>query len=153
MPASFFCCALPGKCRLHRPRCLRPRRQHHRSPANQYPERIRLSGIDCHEKGQAYGKRAKQAASALAYGKEVTLQTHGKDRHKRILGDVILPDGTNVNHALVKEGCCWWYRRYAPGDIVLEKQEREAREAKRGLWVDPHPVPPWEWRSDKTFGR
>ena len=41
---------------------------------NTYPERIRLSGIDCPEKGQAYGKRAKQAASELAHGTEVTLQ-------------------------------------------------------------------------------
>jgi micrococcal nuclease len=39
------------------------------------PERIRLSGIDCPEKGQAYGTRAKQAASALVLGKEVTVQT------------------------------------------------------------------------------
>jgi endonuclease YncB( thermonuclease family) len=28
----------------------------------------------------------------------------------------------------------------------LEGLETEAREAKKGLWVDPHPVPPWEWR-------
>jgi endonuclease YncB( thermonuclease family) len=40
-------------------------------------ERIRLNGIDCPEKGQAYGTRAKQAASELVFGKEVTLQTHG----------------------------------------------------------------------------
>ena len=78
---------------------------------NQRPERIRLSGIDCPEKGQAYGNNAKHAASALAIGKEVTLQTHGKDKYKRILGNVILPDGTNVNHALVKDGWCWWYRK------------------------------------------
>jgi len=32
---------------------------------NDRPERIRLSGIDCPEKGQACGKRAKQAASGL----------------------------------------------------------------------------------------
>ena len=38
-----------------------------------HPERIRLSGIHCPEKGQAFGKQAKQAASALAFGKEVTL--------------------------------------------------------------------------------
>lgn len=113
---------------------------------NQHPERIRLSGIDCPEKGQAYGKRAKQAASALAFGQEVSLQIHGKDRHKRILGDVILSDGTNVNHELVKEGWCWWYRKYAPGDTILEGLEKEARDAKKGLWADPQPVPPWQWR-------
>lgn len=34
----------------------------------------------------------------------------------------------------------------APGDNVLERLETEAREAGKGLWVDPAPVPPWEWR-------
>ena len=109
-------------------------------------EKVRLSGIDCPEKGQAYDKRAKQAASALVFGKEVTLQTHGKDNYGRTLGDVFLLDGTNVNHELVKQGWCWWYRKYAPGDMVLEGLETEAREAKRGLWAGPQPVPPWEWR-------
>jgi len=88
---------------------------------NQHPERIRLNGIDCPEKGQAYGQRAKHAASELVYGKEATLQTFGKDKYGRTIADVLLPDGTNVNHTLVKEGWCWWYRKYAPGDTVLDK--------------------------------
>ena len=50
-----------------------------------HPERIRLSGIDCSEKGQAFGKQAKHAASAVAFGKEVTLQTHGHDKYTRSL--------------------------------------------------------------------
>ena len=104
--------------------------------------RLRLGKLtDCPEKGQAYGKRAKQAASALVYGKIVTLQTHGKDKYGRTIGDVILPDGTNVNHMLVENGWCWWYRKYAPGDAVLEELEKSAREAQKGLWVDPQPVP------------
>jgi endonuclease YncB( thermonuclease family) len=111
-----------------------------------HAERIRLTGIDCPEKGQAYGKRAKQAASELVFGKEVTLQTHGKDKYGRTLADVLLSDGTNVNHQLVKEGWCWWYRKYAPGDTVLEGFEKDARGANTGLWADPQPVPPWEWR-------
>ena len=111
-----------------------------------HTERIRLSGIDCPEKGQAYGQNAKQATSALVFGKDVTLQTHGKDKYRRTIGEVLLPDGTNVNHTLVKEGWCWWYRKYAPGDATLERLETEAREAQRGLWADPQPVPPWEWR-------
>jgi endonuclease YncB( thermonuclease family) len=30
--------------------------------------------------------------------------------------------------------------------VVLEGIEAEEREARKGLWADPHPVPPWEWR-------
>ena len=111
-----------------------------------HTERIRLSGIDCPEKGQAYGTRAKHAASDLAFGKEVTVQTHGHDKYKRTLADVLLPDGTNVNQELVKQGWCWWYQKYAPRDTVLEGLETEAREAKKGLWADPQPVPPWGYR-------
>jgi endonuclease YncB( thermonuclease family) len=82
---------------------------------NQDPERIRLSGIDCPEKGQAYGKRAKQAASELVLGGEVILQTYGKDKYGRTIADVLLLDGTNVNHTLIEDDWCWWYRKYAPG--------------------------------------
>jgi endonuclease YncB( thermonuclease family) len=113
---------------------------------NNHPERIRLSGIDCPEKGQAYGNNAKQTASELAFGKQVTIQTHGHDKYKRTLADVLLPDGTNLNQELVKQGWWWWYRKYAPGDTVLEGLEKAAREARIGLWADPQPVPPWEWR-------
>ena len=116
---------------------------------NEHPERIRLSGIDCSEKGQAFGNRAKQAASALVFGRDVMLDTHGQDKYGRILADVMVRDGTNVNHELVKEGWCWWYRKYAPGDTILEGLESDAREGQRGLWADPHPVPPWEWRKRK----
>ena len=116
---------------------------------NQHPERIRLSGIDCPEKSQAYGQKAKQATSALVFGKEVTLQTFGKDKYGRTIADVLLPDGTIVNHSLVKDGWCWWYQKYAPRNTTLESLEGEAREAKRGLWADPYPVPPWEWRRRK----
>jgi endonuclease YncB( thermonuclease family) len=45
---------------------------------------------------------------------------------------------------LVKDGWCWWYRKYAPGDRVLEGLEHDAREGWKGLWADPQPVPPWE---------
>ena len=103
---------------------------------NTHPERVRLSGIDCPEKGQPYGKHAKQAASALVFVKDITIQTHGHDKYQRTLGDVILPEGMIVNHTLVKDGWGRWYWKCAPGDTVLEGLEREAREAKRGMWAD-----------------
>jgi len=109
-------------------------------------ERIRLHGLDCPEKGQPYGDDVKQAISALVFAMQVTVEPHGKDKHGRIMADVLLADGTNVNHALVKDGRCWWSRKSAPGDAELERLELEAREAKKGLWEDPEPIPPWEFR-------
>ena len=68
---------------------------------------------------------------------------------ERTNGDVIFPNGTNVNQELVKQGWCWWYRKYAPGNTVLERLETDEKEARKGLWADLHPVPPWEWRKKK----
>lgn len=62
------------------------------------------------------------------------------------LADVLLSDDTSVNQKLVRDGWCRWYRKYAPDDSVLEALETEAREANRGRWIDPRPIPPWEWR-------
>ena len=59
------------------------------------------------------------------------------------------PIGMNLNQELVKDDWCWWYRKYAPTDTVLEGLEKEARESKKGLWVGPTHVPPWEWRKRK----
>ena len=116
-------------------------------------QRIRLQGIDCPEKGQPYGNNAKQATSALVFALEVTLQIHGKDKYGRILADVLLADGTNVNHTLVKEGWCWWYRKYAPDDVMLAALEAGAGLAQKGLWADPNPIPPWEFRKARRGNR
>lgn len=109
-------------------------------------ERIRFHGIDCPEKSQSYGDDAKQATSTLVFAMKVTIEPHGKDKQRRIMADVLLADGTNVNHELVKEGWCWWYRKVAPDNAELEQLELEAREAKKGLWADSEPIPPWEYR-------
>jgi hypothetical protein len=91
---------------------------------------------------------AKQAVADLAFVKDTTVQTY-HDKYGRTITDVLLPDGTNVNHALLKEGWCWWYRKYAPGDAVLEGLEKDARDARKGLWADPAPIPPWVYRKAK----
>ncbi len=56
-------------------------------------ERIRLHGIDCPEKRQAFGKRAKQFTSTLVFGKAVTVQVLDRDRYGRTVAEVLLPDG------------------------------------------------------------
>ncbi len=58
-------------------------------------------------------------------------------------------DGTHLNHTLVKDG--WCYRKYAPLDTKLEMLEAVAKAARRGLWADPKPVPPWEGRKIKKL--
>jgi endonuclease YncB( thermonuclease family) len=109
-------------------------------------ERVRLWGIDCPEGHQAFGARAKQFTSDLAFGKEVTVQIKDVDRYKRLVGEVILPDGRNLNRELVAAGLAWWYRQYARSDRELERLEGAARAAKRGLWTEQNAVAPWEFR-------
>ncbi len=72
------------------------------------------------------------------------------DRYGRTVGEVILPDGRNLNQELVRAGLAWWYVRFAPRDRVLASLQAEASEAKRGLWTDKNPVRPWEWRRART---
>ena len=112
-------------------------------------KRIRLWGIDCPEMKQAFGTRAKQFTGDLAFGKTVTLRVHDVDRYGRQVAEIILPDGRNLNHEIVRAGFAW-YRQYARHDTELERLEAEAKTAKRGLWADKDPMPPWEFRKRKA---
>ncbi|MDF1525928.1 MAG: thermonuclease family protein [bacterium] len=107
--------------------------------------RVRLDGIDCPERKQAFGARTKQFTSKLSFAEKVTVIDKGKDRYGRTIGEVILPDGTSLNKRLVAEGYAWWYSRYSD-DEELRNLQAEAREAKKGLWVDPKVIPPWIFR-------
>jgi endonuclease YncB( thermonuclease family) len=113
---------------------------------NKTPIKVRLYGIDCPEKRQAFGTKAKQFTSSLVFGKSVTLVVHGKDCYGRTIGKVILPYGKNLNHEILRAGFGWWYSRCAPNDSVLKKLEAEARRSRVGLWVDPNPIEPWNFR-------
>lgn len=55
-------------------------------------------------------------------------------------------DITSVNHSLVKDGWCWWYRKYAPVIRSWTGGENEACEGAERLWADPAHVPLWEGR-------
>ncbi|MBK6483744.1 MAG: thermonuclease family protein [Chitinophagaceae bacterium] len=107
---------------------------------------VRFAHIDCPEKNQPFGSRAKQFLSEMCYGKYVILIHKNKfDRNKRLIAEVILHDGTNLNKELVKNGLAWHYKSYS-NDNTYADLENKARELKVGLWVDNNPIPPWTWR-------
>jgi len=106
--------------------------------------RIRLAEIDAPEKSQAFGQRSKQSLSDMVFGKTVRVEQQDVDRYGRVVGRVFV-GGTDVNAEQVRQGMAWVYRQYLR-DATLLKVEQEARTARRGLWSDPHPMPPWEYR-------
>jgi endonuclease YncB( thermonuclease family) len=108
--------------------------------------KVRLHGVDTPEKAQAFGTQARKLTGDLVFQQTVTVAIRDTDRYGRLVGEVLLPDGRSLNQELVKAGMAWWYRPYAPTDTTLAQLEAETRAAKRGLWADAHPVPPWEWR-------
>ena len=109
--------------------------------------RIRLDKIDAPEKKQAFGNKAKQFLSALIFGKQVTVRYKAVDRYGRIVG-VVYCDGVEINLVMVQNGYAWHYCHYdkTPEYIQAEKQ---ARADKKGLWVSPVPVNPYEFRKQK----
>lgn len=110
--------------------------------------RIRLEGIDCPEKKQPYGNRAKQFVSDLCFGKTVTARISSQDRYGRYLAFIILSDGRNLNHELLRNGLAWHYKQYSK-DRNLASLETQARQQRIGLWNDRNPTPPWEYRRRK----
>lgn len=109
--------------------------------------KVRLEGIDAPEKGQPWGTKARERLADLVHEKTVRVVVTGKDRYGRSLGTVHVGE-TNVNAEMVKAGLAWHYKRFSK-DREFAVLELEAREAKRGLWSDKEPIPPWEWRSEK----
>ena len=113
---------------------------------------MRLAEIDTPETHQPYGSRAKQALSALVFGKEVRVMVVDTDRYGRTVGRVYA-DAMDVNAEMVRQGAAWVYRKYSRDPSLLHL-EQEARSARRGLWALPEAerTPPWEWRAAERSG-
>jgi endonuclease YncB( thermonuclease family) len=118
---------------------------------------IRFSGIDAPEKGQAWGQRSRQSMSSLAAGRYARAYVGKRDRYGRGVAIVVI-DGRDVGLEQLRRGMAWTYTRYL-GELPYREQglylqaEREARDARRGLWSDPRPQEPWDWRRQKREGR
>ena len=114
--------------------------------------KVRFAGIDAPEKKMPYGKAAKKFVASLIAGKNVRVEPLTIDRYGRTVGYIWLGDN-EINLKIVAAGYAWMYRRYAPKPksraAEYERAEESARTNKLGLWNDPNPIPPWEWRRAK----
>lgn len=115
--------------------------------------KIRLAGIDAPEKKQAFGNRSKESLSELVFDKAVTIETNKKDRYGREVGKVLV-NGMDANLAQVQRGMAWHYKAYEREQPAIDRKvyadaENEAKAARRGLWSDAYPVPPWDFRHNK----
>lgn len=113
--------------------------------------RVRLAEIDAPEKKQPFGQRSKQSLSNLCFGKDAIMQKIRTDRYGRTIARVYCAK-VDANAEQIRGGLAWAYRQYLQDQTLLDL-ENEARSAKRGLWIESSPVPPWEYRKLKRQNR
>jgi micrococcal nuclease len=115
----------------------------------------RLYGIDAPETnrprfgqpGQRYGEEASRELKKLILGETVEVTTTGQKTYKREVC-LIRKDGVDINLEMVRMGYAWAYRQYLRRPYASDyiEAEKEARAKRLGLWADPNPTPPWEFR-------
>ncbi len=115
----------------------------------QMPITIRLEHVDAPEKKQAFGSVSKQKLSELTFGKIVIVRSAGAkgnfDRNGRLIAEISLENGLNVNKEMVKSGLAWHYKKYS-ANIEYAELEAIARKNRTGLWADKDVTAPWNFR-------
>lgn len=109
--------------------------------------KVRLAEIDAPERKQPFGQRSRQSLAEMVFRQDVLVIEQGKDRYGRSVGRLQL-GSLDANAEQVRRGMAWVFDRYVK-DRSLYDLQNEARQAKRGLWADPAPVEPWEWRRSR----
>ena len=109
--------------------------------------KVRLAEIDAPDLGQDYGTQAREKLADYVFGKTVQVVDQGKDRSGRWIARVYV-DGVDVNRELVAGGDAWHYAA-ASSDPALGPLQEQARSRRLGLWAQPDPVAPWEWRQQQ----
>ena len=115
--------------------------------------KIRLAGIDAPEKGQPYNKAATKYLKSMVAGKNVCVDWHKKDRYQRLVG-VLNYKGQDINYQMVAKGYAWHFKKYQreqkPEDRILyAAAQKNSRLGVIGLWQEPNPISPDEWRAGK----
>lgn len=111
-------------------------------------ETLRLAEVDCPEKGQAFGKNAKQFTSDAVFGKTVTFYRTAKDRYQRTVAKIFYDHNKYLSEEIIKAGFGWWYFK-ASKNLDLQKLQDSAKENRLGLWTDKNAVSPWEYRKSR----
>jgi endonuclease YncB( thermonuclease family) len=106
---------------------------------------LRLAEIDCPEKSQPFGNKAKQFTSDQIYRKTIKYIVTDVDRYGRSIAMIYYDNNKYLSAELIKNGLAWHYKRYSISK-ELASFEDFARLQKVGLWVDKDPIEPWEWR-------
>ena len=125
--------------------------------ANNTQHRIRLQGIDAPESHQAFGTQSKKNLSGMVFGKDVVVVYEKTDQYGRPIGKVLL-DGGDINLEQIRAGMAWHNKYYEREQSVEDRElyaraEDEARSAGRGLWRDPNPVEPSDFRKEEREER
>lgn len=101
---------------------------------------IRFAHIDRPEKNQPFSKKAKYFVSDICFGKNIKLIHANKyDTYERLIAEIILEDGTNLNKELIKQGLAWHFKKYSE-DYEYAELEIEAKNNKIGLWSEENPI-------------
>ncbi|KMP11685.1 hypothetical protein UZ36_03435 [Candidatus Nitromaritima sp. SCGC AAA799-C22] len=115
--------------------------------------KVRLSNVDSPEIKQPFGHQAKLFTMDQIAGKRIQVKYNMVDLYGRLVGYVVLPQGNILNEELIRAGLAWHYRVVPSPSTALERLEYEAWEKKLGLWIDPSPTPPWEFRREGSIPR
>jgi endonuclease YncB( thermonuclease family) len=119
--------------------------------------RVRISGIDAPEKSQAFADRSRQHLRDFMRDARIRLEPVKVDVFARTVARVwVLSDddkpARDVGLAQIEAGLAWHFKRYRSDQHDQDsaryaKAERVARSEGLGLWRDPNPQAPWDFRT------
>lgn len=110
--------------------------------------RVRLAEIDAPDLRQPHGVAARQALSELCLDRPAMVEFAAAPAGGRVTGWVKC-DGTEAGSSQVERGMAWVRKHSVQSTSPLYFLEDQAQRQKLGLWADPMPVPPWQWRRRK----